>query len=246
MKKQKAFWLTVPLWGLTALQTELNGSCEQADATASETGKLFLPWLKLQNLGLKPSSLKATGTTIATSFHAVKKDAKKCYFIFLTSALLLKPQCFKEDFMLAANRLQERLWMERSCCPARPAAEPPTVRHPASELQREGEVQREGVIQREGELQHLCLPAASRNTLCPWGDCSQEAMHPQVPTAKGEASRFFSQNPFCSFHSHTSAARGRQSSCHATVKGTRSWVQVLCCSWALSWSPNSPVVEKTA
>lgn len=82
------------LWGLTALQAELNGSCEQA----SGTGKLFLPWLKLQNLGLNPSSLKAVGTLIASSFRAMKKDAMKWFWFFLIICLTAETAALRGGF----------------------------------------------------------------------------------------------------------------------------------------------------
>lgn len=51
--------------------------------------------------------------------------------IILISALILKLQCFKEDAVLAADRLQEGFWTERSCCPARSAVELPSTEHPS-------------------------------------------------------------------------------------------------------------------
>lgn len=66
--------------GTHSFTNRVKWQLELADVAASNTGKLFLPWLKLYNLGLKPSSLKATGKPIDSSCHTVKKDAIKCYF----------------------------------------------------------------------------------------------------------------------------------------------------------------------
>lgn len=115
-QKKKAFWLSVQLWGLTALQTELNGSCEQADAGASKTEKLFFPWLKQQSLGSIPSSLQTKCLPIAFSLHAKKKDAMKYFAFSLITALLLKLQCFTEILCWQLSRVPEGLWVERSQC----------------------------------------------------------------------------------------------------------------------------------
>lgn len=77
---KKPSWLALPLWGLTALQTELNSSCEQADATDAKTGKTVFATVETREF--RPKNLKSVGTPIASSFHAMKKGATKCYFIF--------------------------------------------------------------------------------------------------------------------------------------------------------------------
>lgn len=69
-------------------------------------------------------------------------------------------------------------------------------------------------------------------------DCGQEAMHLQVPRAEGEAPRFSSQNPFCSFWDTrgTRGVLGRQTAVCFPGKSAWSWAQVLCWSWACFWA----------
>lgn len=131
--------------------------------------------------------------------------------------------------MLAAGRPREGHRMETSCHPTRPAAELPTTSPTASQPLHGPPGRDRGMV---CSFQHLHLQAGVRNLLCPW----RVAVAKRTDITEGEASRFSSQKPFCSFCSGTSGDRGRHTSLRSPLKSTGSWAQVLRCSWALAWS----------
>lgn len=99
----------------------------------------------------------------------LKKMLWNVVLFFLIAALLLRLQCFKKDFVSAADRPGEGLWMERSChhTTSQPLCGPP------------------------GVLQHLHLQAAVRNLLCPRGRLWPRGQAPTGSHRRGRSIQVF-------------------------------------------------------
>lgn len=150
----------MPLWGLTALQTEPNSSCEQADATESKTEKTVFSTGEIRKFRPKTQFLKVYGHTYCFLTSCYEKRCYKMLFYFSNACCL----CWNGN-----------TW-RKSLCRQAVGSPAPTAPHPIP-------AQPSGCSR--GEVCSSCsrtpaLPSALFGLLLLWGRKSQTCFGPKT------------------------------------------------------------------